>query len=100
MHFALSLVIIGGVVALWASVCVRLGAWYEARLEAQETGTDRPRRTPRQRIPRQRTGPVLPEGHRPPPGLGPLSPSERFLSQEAARGLRELQLFLVDQQTA
>ena len=42
----------------------------------------------------------LPEGHRPPPGLGPLSPSERFLTTEAARGLRELQVFLLDQQAA
>ena len=42
----------------------------------------------------------LPEGHRPPPGLGPLSPSERFLTEEAARGLRELQVFLLDQQAA
>lgn len=39
----------------------------------------------------------LPEGHRPPAGLGPLSPSERFLSGEAARGIRALQLFLLDQ---
>jgi len=38
----------------------------------------------------------MPPGHRPPPGLGPLSPSERFLSTEAARGLRELQQFLAE----
>ena len=40
--------------------------------------------------------PPLPPGHRPPPGLGPLSPSERFLTTEAARGLRELQTFLYE----
>ncbi|MGZ6791906.1 MAG: hypothetical protein ACXVGH_04700 [Mycobacteriales bacterium] len=39
---------------------------------------------------------ALPAGHRPPPGLSPLSPSERFLAAEASRGLRELQLFLLD----
>jgi hypothetical protein len=44
--------------------------------------------------------PLLPEGHRPPPGLGPLSPSERFLTSESARGLRELQQFLFDDRRA
>lgn len=39
---------------------------------------------------------LLPEGHQPPPGLSPLSPSERFLAAETSRGLRELQLFLHD----
>ena len=39
---------------------------------------------------------LLPEGHRPPPGLSPLSPSERFLAAESTRGLRELQVFLTD----
>ena len=39
-------------------------------------------------------GSGLPAGHRPPAGLSPLSPSERFLSQEATRGLRELQEYL------
>ena len=39
---------------------------------------------------------LLPEGHRPPPGLSPLSPSERFLAAEASRGLRELQAWLTD----
>jgi hypothetical protein len=38
----------------------------------------------------------LPAGHQPPPGLSPLSPSERFLAAEASRGLRDLQLFLID----
>ena len=40
--------------------------------------------------------PPLPEGHRPPPGLGPISPSPRTLAAEAERGLRDLQLFLLD----
>ena len=39
---------------------------------------------------------LLPEGHQPPPGLSPLSPSERFLAAEATRGMRDLQLFLHD----
>ena len=37
---------------------------------------------------------LLPEGHRPPPGLSPLSPSERFLSAEASGGLPDLQEWL------
>ncbi|MCU1599644.1 MAG: hypothetical protein JWO22_353 [Frankiales bacterium] len=40
--------------------------------------------------------PELPAGHRPPPGLGPISPSERTLSAEVERGLRDLQVFLLD----
>ncbi len=71
--------------AVWAVVVLRVLQWHAARAQG---------RPPRGRVPRLRT---LPEGHRPPPGLGPLSPSERFLTCEAARGLRELQLFLVDQ---
>ena len=43
--------------------------------------------------------PSLPEGHRPPDGLGPLSPSERFLRTESDRGLREIQLYLLEQRT-
>ena len=42
------------------------------------------------------TRPLLPEGHRPPPGLGPISPSERTLAAEAERGIRDLQAFLLD----
>lgn len=42
---------------------------------------------------------ALPHGHRPPDGLGPISPSERFLRGESARGLRELQLFLLKPRT-
>ncbi|MFN2539457.1 MAG: hypothetical protein ABR549_15080 [Mycobacteriales bacterium] len=40
--------------------------------------------------------PALPEGHRPPPGLGPISPSERAVTAEVERGLRDLELFLLD----
>ena len=95
MSFTVSLVVMGLVVAAWVSLCTRLVAWQEARQEGGDGGGRR--RDVRMLLPRQRTRPMLPEGHRPPPGLGPLSPSERFLSQEAARGLRDLQLFLVDQ---
>ena len=38
----------------------------------------------------------FPEGHQPPPGLSPLSPSERFLAAETSRGFRDLQMFLID----
>lgn len=47
----------------------------------------------------RRAAPALPEGHRPPYGLGPISPSERFLRGESARGLREIQLWLLEQRT-
>lgn len=73
---------------VWAVVVLRVLQWQAARTQGRTP------REPRGRVPRPRS---LPEGHRPPPGLGPLSPSERFLTCEAARGLRELQLFLVDQ---
>lgn len=49
---------------------------------------------------RSRPALSLPEGHRPPAGLGPLSPSERFLQTESARGIRALQLWLIDQDGA
>ena len=40
--------------------------------------------------------PPLPAGHRPPPGLGPISPSERTLAAETERGLRDLEAYLLD----
>jgi len=40
--------------------------------------------------------PALPDGHQPPPGLGPISPSERALTAEIETGLRDLQLYLLD----
>jgi len=97
MRFALAVVIVVLVVAGWFSVCLRLVAWQVARGQGVQSMGLRSARDVRTRLPRQRSRPALPEGHRPPPGLGPLSPSERFLTQEASRGLRELQLFLVDQ---
>lgn len=81
-------------------------AWLCPRLAARSTGHEpRSARAVRLtvRLPRlclRRSGRLLPEGHRPPPGLGPLSPSKRFLTQEAARGLRELQLYLLDSRAA
>lgn len=67
------------VLVVWCACCLRVARW-------RSTQKDRP-------------GPpvaVLPVGHRPPPGLGPLSPSERFLTTESQRGVRELQSFLAD----
>ncbi len=92
MHLVVSLVVVAAVIAAWAQVCVWLGQWQESRAHG-EAG----RRTARTRRSR---GPVLPEGHRPPAGLGPLSPSERFLTAEASRGLRDLQTYLLEQQAA
>ncbi len=86
MQLAVALAVIGVVLVAWVQVCLHLATWLETRAGG-------PRR--RWRAPRARLR-LLPEGHRPPPGLGPISPSERFLTQEAARGLRELQVFLVD----
>ncbi len=37
---------------------------------------------------------LLPQGHQPPAGLSALSPQERFLARESARGLRALEDFL------
>lgn len=91
MHFAISLMVIGAVVATWVAICLRLVARHEAR---QLDPTPRRRAEPRRSRASRR--PSLPAGHQPPAGLGPLSPSERFLTQEAARGIRDLQLFLVD----
>ena len=87
MHLVLSLVVIGAVVVAWAHVCAHLPG-LQTRLAERGAGS----------LPRRRRAALrlLPEGHRPPAGLGPLSPSERFLTTEAARGLRDLQLFLVD----
>lgn len=89
MHLVLCLVVISAVMMASAHVCVHLVAWRERAAE-RPAGALRLRR-------RTRAPHLLPEGHRPPDGLGPLSPSERFLRAEAARGLRDLQLFLVDQ---
>ena len=95
MHVVLSLVVVAAVVAVVVRLCLRVGDSYAGR-GPDGGGADRPERRPRG----QRLRPLLPEGHRPPPGLGPLSPSERFLTAETTRGLRELQMFLVDQRAA
>ena len=90
----LSLAVIGAVVVVWAHLCVHLVSRQERRSEQPAGRTAGP---PALRLGRRPRPPrLLPEGHRPPAGLGPLSPSERFLRAEADRGLRELQLFLVD----
>ena len=91
MHLVVSLVVVAAVIAAWAQVCVWLVGWQESRAQRGPAWSWRPARS---------GGPVLPEGHRPPAGLGPLSPSERFLSSEATRGLRDLQLYLLEQQAA
>jgi len=59
--------------------------WWAAR-RLEDVVTDAP----------EDTRPVLPAGHRPPPGLGPISPSERTLAAEVERGLRDLQAYLFD----
>ena len=75
------------VVAVWVLCCARL---VQRRGQRAQVGA-------RPAARRQR---LLPEGHRPPPGLGPISPSERYLTAESRRGMRELQLFLADQPPA
>ena len=105
MHLAVSLVVVIGAVTAWAQVCVHLGRWERSRRLSRASDAPDGARPSGQRFSlrgrlARRARPLLPEGHRPPPGLGPLSPSERFLRQESARGLRELQLFLLDQRTA
>ena len=89
MHLAVSLVALAAVLVTGASA----GILVRRRRRARRESGGAPPCAVVGRCP-------LPEGHRPPPGLGPLSPSERFLTTEAARGLRELQVFLLDQQAA
>jgi hypothetical protein len=78
--------LLGNVVAVL--VALAAARWWATR--AIEDGPDQADDTVTDRLE------LLPEGHRPPPGLSPLSPSERFLAEEASRGLRDLQLFLLD----
>jgi hypothetical protein len=69
-----------------------------ARRQRAEQGETRTRRLTARR--RQRpTRPLLPEGHRPPPGLGPISPSPRAISAELDSGLRKLRAYLDDPQS-
>ena len=101
----LILVALVGIVVL-ASVCSRLAE--RVQTEAHGLDLDPAETSPAQRAlhvvrarRRARAGlPLLPHGHRPPAGLGPLSPSERFLTSESTRGLRDLQLYLLEQQAA
>ena len=85
--------LLGLALLLWTGT--RLLTWQAARLGAPVPDGRPPGRGHTGRRPTAGP-PSLPPGHRPPPGLGPLSPSERFLSSEAARGLRELQQFLAE----
>ncbi|MCW2606623.1 MAG: hypothetical protein JWO60_1316 [Frankiales bacterium] len=90
--------------AVFASVVGRIADWNARRFpadsdEVEAVPSPASRAWSVARTRRAPAAPSLPEGHRPPTGLGPLSPSERFLQTEASRGLRELQLFLLEQKT-
>ncbi|MDP9496748.1 MAG: hypothetical protein M3P46_03635 [Actinomycetota bacterium] len=104
MPLVLSLAVVALVVIVWARVCVWLGQYQAQDVDGRSGGGAGAAHPPAARswlrAPRAPRLPLLPEGHRPPPGLGPLSPSERFLTQEYSRGLRDLQMYLVDQQAA
>ena len=81
------LIVLGGFAFVLLGVAT--ARWLAARaieedLNPEETGTAPDRLQ------------LLPEGHQPPPGLSPLSPSERFLAAEATRGLRDLEKYLLD----
>lgn len=78
------------VVLGWVACCGWLVWW----------STGRPADAGEAAVERQSRLVLLPDGHRPPPGLGPLSPSERFLVQESTRGVRELQAYLLEQRAA
>ncbi len=92
-----------GIVALlvFCSVVGRLARWNLQRspVEPEPTPSPAARAWAAARARRAPVVPSLPAGHRPPAGLGPLSPSERFLQAETTRGLRELELFLLEQRT-
>ncbi|MCW2779229.1 MAG: hypothetical protein JWN17_2954 [Frankiales bacterium] len=94
-----------GLLALlvFVSVVVRVASWNAERMgpqlaDATPSVAERAWSTVRSR--RAPVVPMLPAGHRPPVGLGPISPSERALSSEYTRGLRALQLWLLDQDGA
>jgi hypothetical protein len=89
VRFVLTLLLVGAGVFAWGWLCFRIAFFREARLQRPRSGGDLRGRS--------LGAPALPAGHRAPPGLGPLSPSERFLTQEAARGLRELERYLAEQ---
>lgn len=82
--------IVMSVMGVILAALVALGAarWFAARaVEDDPFAAEDPLEDRRQ---------LLPEGHQPPPGLSPLSPSERFLSAEASRGLRDLEKYLIE----
>ena len=84
------LIVSGGLALLLCGLAA--ARWYAARAveHGLSSGADDERDLSR------RGGLQLPQGHRPPPGLSPLSPSERFLTAEVSRGLRDLEMFLLD----
>ena len=86
MQIAMLLVGVVAVVTAWVWAALRLVAWQAARSRRRGAGAG----APDGRV-------ALPKGHLPPPGLTPLSPSERFLNQEAARGMDALQRYLAEQ---
>jgi hypothetical protein len=87
---SMALIVFGGLTALLLGLAV--ARWWAARTLAEDLpGLDDELDTEVQDV-----RPALPAGHRPPQGLGPISPSERFLSAEAERGLRDLEVYLLD----
>jgi hypothetical protein len=98
-------VLIPGLLALlvFVSVIARITTWNAERMGPQAedaTPSVAGRAWTSYRRRRSPAVPMLPAGHRPPVGLGPISPSERSLTLESRRGLRALQLFLLDESTA
>ena len=95
-----------GLVALlvFVSVVSRIADWnatrFSADAEVEATPSPASRAWTAVKARRAPKAPMLPEGHRPPAGLGPLSPSERFISTETERGFRAMQLWLLDQDGA
>lgn len=72
----------------------------EADLSRDRQADPTPRRSRGAALLRRRRGepalPLLPEGHRPPHGLGPISPSPRAIAAELERGLRRFCHYLDD----
>ena len=88
---------------VFASVVGRLAAWNAEHFpggEVEQVRSPASRAWTAVRTRRADASPLLPEGHRPPGGLGPISPSERSLRGESARGVREIQVFLLEHRTS
>jgi hypothetical protein len=80
------------VVGVLATLLLGLGVarWWAVRaIEEDAPG-------PGDEVPSRHLTTGLPAGHRPPPGLGPISPSERYLAAEVERGLRDLTAYLAE----